>query len=462
MKPKILKTFVTGILILLIYVPSSAKPDSQSATRETFDPKMAEQKFVQAVRLYRRDFDNLERSRGLWPKSERTWEDSFHRGALPVDRLENYSDVIGSADIAEELRESFLPNTAVLFYSFESGKLLHVWLIGYSGIIAYQQVPVSLERLEIAINNLRVALGVDSTQISRSTIQPNRLLIQQAVRKPQPLQPAVAELSAILLPGEIGSSLKYVRHLIVVPILGIGTVPFGILQIASGDLINTMSISFAPSLFDLAMARNYPAWPKSFAKPLVIGNPTLKPDPPWIAPSLPGAEREAREIAKKLHTIPLTRSLATKTALLTRAGEADFLFFGTHGVASSEEPLTKSFLAFSAPVFREGWWTAREIQSTKLKANIAVLSACQTGLGRAHDAGTIGIARAFQIAGVPRVVMSLWSVSDNATADLMQSFVDHLADEIPAEALRQAMLNTKTRHSNPSKWASFVLFGLPK
>jgi CHAT domain-containing protein len=110
----------------------------------------------------------------------------------------------------------------------------------------------------------------------------------------------------------------------------------------------------------------------------------------------------------------------------------------------------------------ESLWTAREIQQTRLSARLAVLSACQTGLGKAHDAGIIGLARAFQLAGVPRVVMSLWSVYDDATAELMQAFARHLRAHAPAEALRQAMLEVKRHRPDPTEWASFVIFGTPQ
>lgn len=120
---------------------------------------------------------------------------------------------------------------------------------------------------------------------------------------------------------------------------------------------------------------------------------------------------------------------------------------------------------FSADQFERGLWTAKEIQDTQMIAEIAVLSACQTGLGQVHDAGIIGLARAFQIAGVPRVVMSLWSVDDAATSELMQAFVEHLKQDnniSPAEALRKAMLKVRTQRPAPSQWESFVLFGTPR
>jgi CHAT domain-containing protein len=102
------------------------------------------------------------------------------------------------------------------------------------------------------------------------------------------------------------------------------------------------------------------------------------------------------------------------------------------------------------------------VQSSRLKAQIAILSACQTGLGKTHDAGVIGLSRAFQIAGVPRVVMSLWSVNDRATAALMKSFVKNLRSNVPSEALRLAMLDVRKQRPALSQWASFVLFGIPR
>lgn len=73
----------------------------------------------------------------------------------------------------------------------------------------------------------------------------------------------------------------------------------------------------------------------------------------------------------------------------------------------------------------------------------------------------MSLGRTMQVAGVPRVVMSLWNVSDEATVDLMKSFISHLQGDVPAEALRQAMLETRKTHPNPAHWAAFVYFGLP-
>jgi CHAT domain-containing protein len=223
-----------------------------------------------------------------------------------------------------------------------------------------------------------------------------------------------------------------------------------------------MSVSIAPSLFDLGQALDERNSKPLFKSPLIAGNPYLPESTNWSVPPLPGAAQEAEAVGKMMNAIPLLGRKATKAEIVSRAGESSLLYFATHGVASGRNPLSDSFLMLSADRFEQGWWTAREIQSTKLRAKIAVLSACQTGLGQAHDAGIIGLSRAFQIAGVPRVVMSLWSVDDQATSQLMQAFVKHLKTQFPSEALPQAMLEVRQEYSEPSKWASFVIFGTPR
>lgn len=106
------------------------------------------------------------------------------------------------------------------------------------------------------------------------------------------------------------------------------------------------------------------------------------------------------------------------------------------------------------------------MQSLKLQADMAVLSACQTGLGGEHDAGVIGIGigRAFFLPGVPHVITSLWSVDDDATADLMTRFVRQIqlsntTRYFPADSLRLAMLQARREGKQVGHWASFVHFG---
>ena len=98
----------------------------------------------------------------------------------------------------------------------------------------------------------------------------------------------------------------------------------------------------------------------------------------------------------------------------------------------------------------------------KLKAELVVLSACDTGQGFITGDGVIGLSRSLITAGVPSVIVSLWSVPDAPTASLMTEFYKHLQrNPDKAQALRQAMLTTMKQHSDPKDWAAFTLIGEP-
>jgi CHAT domain-containing protein len=360
---------------------------------------------------------------------------------------------------------SYPDKSAVLFYSYDDLKSLQVWLLNENGIQAYHKQFISKEQITQAISNLRHSLNVTFLQQSRQPRQRSDIdVVKHPAHGIQSQEISIANLTRILLPTPIANQLDLVKHLIVVPVLDIGTVPYALLKPFPNDtfLINRMSISIAPSLFDLGDLLGKIDIESLSASPLIVGNPYLPESSDWSIPSLPDAEQEAQTVANIMNTVPLIGKDATKNAIIDRVREASLLYFATHGISSHSEPLSGGFLMLSAEKMEQGWWTAREIQKTPLRAKIAILSACQTGLGKAHDAGIIGLARAFQIAGVPRVVMSLWNVDDQATSHLMQAFMRNLDRYIPSEALRQAMFETRNDYPEPSKWASFMMFGTPR
>jgi CHAT domain-containing protein len=112
----------------------------------------------------------------------------------------------------------------------------------------------------------------------------------------------------------------------------------------------------------------------------------------------------------------------------------------------------------------DGLWQAREIRRTRLNADVIVLSACETGVGRLQgQEGVMNLARAFFTAGAKSVVASLWSVEDRSTATLMDSFYQHLASGAAvSDALRQAQLDFIRdfgEKAQPYLWAGFQVIG---
>ena len=109
-----------------------------------------------------------------------------------------------------------------------------------------------------------------------------------------------------------------------------------------------------------------------------------------------------------------------------------------------------------------GILTANDIARLDLNnTDMAVLSACQTGQGKATAEGLYGLQRAFKKAGVGTIVMSLWSVSDMTTSEFMIAFYKCLADKNNAwnkrKAFEQAKEIIRKKHPDPFRWAAFVM-----
>jgi CHAT domain-containing protein len=183
--------------------------------------------------------------------------------------------------------------------------------------------------------------------------------------------------------------------------------------------------------------------------------------PPQELASLPYSETEAIAIAQLLNVEPLTGDKATKVAVLQQIEQARIVHLATHGILDDVEGLgIPGFIALAPSKGDSGLLTANEIFNLRLNAELVVLSACNTGRGRITGDGVIGLSRSFIAAGVPSVVVSLWSVTDESTADLMAEFYRQiqLTPDI-AQALRKAMLVTLVKHPNPVDWAAFTLIG---
>src|SRR6266542_1582247 len=160
-------------------------------------------------------------------------------------------------------------------------------------------------------------------------------------------------------------------------------------------------------------------------------------------------------------------SASRALAMSRQLSEYRILHFATHGLLNSERP-ELSGLVFSL-IDREGkpqdgFLRLHEIYNLQLNADLIVLSACETGLGKEiKGEGLIGLTRGFMYSGAPRVVASLWNVDDLATAELMKLFYQGiLKDGLPAgAALRAAQLelSRQKRWASPYFWAGFVLHG---
>jgi len=183
----------------------------------------------------------------------------------------------------------------------------------------------------------------------------------------------------------------------------------------------------------------------------------------------------SREEADAIADLVPARSLLKATgfqASRTKAlsGELSnyrIVHFATHGLLNSEYP-ELSGLALSLVdengKAQDGFLRMHEIYNLRLPADLVVLSACQTALGKEiKGEGLVGLTRGFMYAGAERVVASLWQVDDLATAGLMKRFYQGMLKDglRPAEALRAAQIemSKQKRWSAPYYWAGFVIQG---
>jgi CHAT domain-containing protein len=183
------------------------------------------------------------------------------------------------------------------------------------------------------------------------------------------------------------------------------------------------------------------------------------------------SRQEAQQIARlvpgseKLTALDFSanRETATDTAL----AQYRMIHFATHGIINNQHPELSGLvlsLVNRQGESVDGFLRLYDVYNLKLNADLVVLSACQTALGKEMTGeGLVGLTRGFVYAGAPRVVASLWQIDDRVTAELMESFYRGMLvrGERPAEALRSAQLAIwKTKGWDaPYYWAAFTLQG---
>ena len=173
------------------------------------------------------------------------------------------------------------------------------------------------------------------------------------------------------------------------------------------------------------------------AKVIAFGNPDLG-DPGM---DLKFAEEEAREVGSIYRKSKvLLRGEATEEKSKSLSPEQDIIHFATHAELDEKEPIATAIL-LARDEKEDGRLQVREIFGMDLKADLVVLSGCETGLGKLSTGDElVGLTRAFIYAGTPTVMASLWKVDDSSTAGLMGSFYKNLRTMPKVESLRQAQL----------------------
>lgn len=343
-----------------------------------------------------------------------------------------------------------------------TGNSILIWVIPPEGNIEFRQVDLDSNPISQIVMEARQQIL--NLGFSRSTKGSIEIIESSKINS----FPALQELYRILiqpiaefLPQEPGSLVVFI------PQGDLFLVPFAALQDETGSyLVDRYAIATAPSIeaLDLLHQRRQ-AITELAGDVLVVGNPTppvVSPEPgvdPQALSPLPGAQREAIEIAKLFDTEALIGDRATKSAILERMPSARIIHLATYNSADWTGELPES-IALSATETDTGLLAMDEIQALNLNAELVVLSSSSSALGQITGDGSIGMPRAFMVAGVPSVIASLWTIEDNSTANLMREFYHQLQQNPhPAQALRQAILVVRENYSHPRDWAAFTVIG---
>jgi CHAT domain-containing protein len=192
---------------------------------------------------------------------------------------------------------------------------------------------------------------------------------------------------------------------------------------------------------------------------LAFGNPDIN-DAAY--PPLPFAEREVESIAGYFSSSKIfTRRAATESRLLRLAADFDVIHLACHSDLNAAYPMFSKLL-LAPDEEQDGELSVYEIFHLPIKADLVVLSACRTGMGKLTNGDeVVGLSRAFLASGASAVLVALWRVDDAATTELMTKFYGYLQQYPPTESLRRAQADCRRADAALRSWAPFILISSP-
>ncbi|HEX4602991.1 MAG TPA: CHAT domain-containing tetratricopeptide repeat protein [Candidatus Angelobacter sp.] len=235
------------------------------------------------------------------------------------------------------------------------------------------------------------------------------------------------------------------KHLVVAPHEPLHSVPFHALFDGERYLIDSFTVSYAPSASIYVQCRQRPATRSGGS--LVLGVATEQ---------TPHVEEEIQSVAALLPEPKLfAGSDASELALRENGPTSRFIHVASHGFFRPDQPM------FSGIRLGDTFLTLYDVYSLKLCGCHLTLSGCSTGLSVVASGDEImGLTRGLLFAGARSLLLTLWDVNDSSTAEFMKCFYTSLVDDQdPALALQSAMYQVRQRYPHPYYWAPFILVG---
>lgn len=368
------------------------------------------------------------------------WERSRARTLLEAAERE---EAEGPATV-KSVRSALDPTTGLVEYASLEDELV-VWLLRRDGVHC-KRASMSARTLASLVREYRNSL-IDNSEGSGK---------------------AAVRLHAAIL-GPVEAEIAGLSSLVVVPDRELYRVPFAALQDGrSGRYLvesSTVTMAHSAGLWLRSQLRS-----ESFRPPVsvvTLGDPAFERESFPSLSRLAGAAEEARDIAAVYPVRELWLGVdATKSRLLHGLSSADVVHVAAHALPGSAEAPPYLLLSPEPGVWGGGALSLDTLENlAALQAQVVILSACGTGAGPLSSMeGAMSLARPFIEAGVPGVVVSLWSVEDRASRDFLVDFHRGLRKNQGAVvALRQAQLRALSSPEpsarSPKNWAAFVVVG---
>ncbi|MEK6334321.1 MAG: CHAT domain-containing protein [Acidobacteriota bacterium] len=398
-----------------------------------------------------------------------------------------------------EVQQQILNDDSLLLEYMLGDDRSYVWAVTRTEVFVYELPPRA--QIEEAAQTFHQMLTARQPRAGESFEQ-RQARIKEADAHISEAGAAFSQMVIGPVAGKLGT-----KRLLIVPDGVLQYIPFQALTISASDgsqqipLIVDHEIVNQPSASALALvltdtSQRKPA-PKSIA---VFANPVFDRDDPRVK-SKTARTKEAADIVKiegtfrdigfgegQIPALPASREEAeaiiavaprgtglkalgfdANRAAITKPELADYriVHFATHGFIDYQHPQLSGIvlsLVDQDGQPQEGFIRLHDIYNLRLSADLVVLSACNTGLGKdVKGEGLIGLTRGFMYAGAGGVAASLWKVDDDATSELMKNFYEGMFQRglTPAAALREAQLAMwkQNRWHAPYYWAAFVLQG---
>jgi CHAT domain-containing protein len=235
------------------------------------------------------------------------------------------------------------------------------------------------------------------------------------------------------------------KHVIIVPHGILHYLPFHALHDGTGYLIDSFTVSYAPSASIFALCQRKP--------PLVRGGSLVLGIPDCRAPLI---LEEVKSVAETLPGAELIIGTeANEEKLREKGSQSRLIHIATHGNFRQDNPM------FSGIRLGDAYLNLYDLYQLKLQAELVTLSGCATGMNVVSPGDELlGLIRGLLFAGAQSLLLSLWDVHDRSTAEFMAAFYRRLRDgETKAVALQGAMQELRSRYPHPYYWAPFALIG---